>query len=344
MSAGFLTSNDEWQALRSVDHLARDLYLALRRCMDFRTGVVGGPHKAISWQALREDVEVPGRPGVRSYRPSEQQLRRRVEQLEKCGLLCRIGSALTLQFRMLMARTDSCVQKKADRGATGQAKVMKRNGGAVEWGVRKTRSRAKADTHLDTGETIKPPTPPCGGLEGDSCEAHDPIAHVDADNPEVDAQHEHRLSEQRCRDAEAVGDGPAGRLAEDEDRERVEWSPVLAWPVGIRQDQRAAVAQRLAGLPHEQRQRVLDEWRGCCETMHVRHPWRLFSHLVEQAKQPGWLPDHADRVKAKREQARAVEAVVLMQRRRAAPDERGSEDVAGHIALARALVAKGRRQ
>ncbi len=166
MSAGFLTSNDEWQALRSVDHLARDLYLALRRCMDFRTGVVGGPHKAISWQALREDVEVPGRPGVRSYRPSEQQLRRRVEQLEKCGLLRRIGSALTLQFRMLMARTDSCVQKKADRGATGPAKVAKRNGGAVEQGVRKTRSRAKADTHLDTGETIKPPTHPCGAGGG----------------------------------------------------------------------------------------------------------------------------------------------------------------------------------
>ncbi|XLV72733.1 hypothetical protein ACKZDW_09060 [Ralstonia syzygii subsp. celebesensis] len=157
MSAGFLTSNAEWQALRAVDHLARDLYLALRRCMDFRTGIVGGPHKAISWQALREDCEVPGRPGVRCYRPSEMQLRRRVEQLEKCGLVRRISVGLSLQFRMLMAKTDSSVQKKAEGGARGRksrsAPVLAR----ASAGCPQSELREKP-THIRT--PVKPLIPP----------------------------------------------------------------------------------------------------------------------------------------------------------------------------------------
>lgn len=141
MTAAFVITGDEWQALAAVDHLACRLYLVLRRCMDFRTGVVGGPLKAISWQALREHTEVPGRPGVRYFRPTEQQLRRRVEQLEKCGLLRRISEGLTLKFRMLLARTDSCVPKKPEGAREGRKSrrkpvVARVHGRAVRVGVR----------------------------------------------------------------------------------------------------------------------------------------------------------------------------------------------------------------
>ncbi|MGA4006005.1 hypothetical protein ACI2VR_07165 [Ralstonia nicotianae] len=319
MSAGFLTSNAEWQALRLVDHLARDLYLALRRCMDFRTGIVGGPHKAISWQALREDCEVPGRPGVRCFRPTEQQLRRRAEQLEKCGLVRRISVGLCLQFRMLMAKTDSCVQKKAGGGTRGEKKPKRLSTGAVERGLSTSSGLRKADTHPNPGKTTNPSSPPFDALtEEEGADLH-PSPPVDASIPVAGAGHEHQPSEQRRRDAESVGDGPAGQLAEGQQGDGQQWSPVLAWPGRIALHERAAYAHQLACLPHLVRQRVLDEWVGAMETGKIVKPGKFFESLVGRARSPGWLPDHADAVAARRAQARSAAAAV--ERQRAAPTE-----------------------
>ncbi|CAJ0740847.1 hypothetical protein [Ralstonia mannitolilytica] len=339
MSAGFLTSNAEWQALRAVDHLARDLYLALRRCMDFRTGIVGGPHKAISWQALREDCEVPGRPGVRCFRPTEQQLRRRVEQLEKCGLVRRISVGLTLQFRMLMAKTDSSVQKKAGGGARGEKKPKKASTGAGGSGLSTTRGLRKADTHPSPGKTTKPSSPPFAAREEEERVISDPGPPANAAMPVHDAEHAHRLSEQRGREACAAGDGPAGRLAEGEHCEGLHWSPVLAWPRRIPPHERAAVAHQLAVLPHAVRQRVLDEWDGAMDTGLINRPWRFFESLVEKARAPGWLPEHADRVAARRAQARTVELLVRQQR--SAPPGTGATALGSlEVARMRQLVKR----
>lgn len=314
MSAGFLTSNAEWQALRAVDHLARDLYLALRRCMDFRTGIVGGPHKAISWQALREDCEVPGRPGVRCYRPSEMQLRRRVEQLEKCGLVCRISVGLSLQFRMLMAKTDSCVQKKAEGGARGEKKPKRTNTGAGERRLSTERSSRKADTHPNPGKTSNPSSPSFSNSAEEEEREIAPRPPVDAVMHEGDAMQRHQPSEQRERDADAVGDGPAGQLAEGQHDAEPAWSPVLAWPRRIPLHERAAVAHQLSVLPHGVRQRVLDEWDGAMDTGQIRRPWLFFESVVGWASGPGWLPEHADRVAERRKQASAVASLVERQR------------------------------
>lgn len=317
MSAGFLTSNAEWQALRAVDHLARDLYLALRRCMDFRTGIVGGPHKAISWQALREDCEVPGRPGVRCYRPTEQQLRRRVEQLEKCGLVRRISVGLCLQFRMLMAKTDSCVPKKAGGGARGEKKPKQPSASAGGRGLSTSRSSRKADTHPNPGKTTNPSSPPFDALTDEDGADFEPSPPADASMPMTGAEHGHQPSERRHRDAESGGDGPAGQLAECQQGAGPQWSPLLAWPQRIPLHERVAYAHQLAGLPHVLRQRVLDEWVGAMDTGKIVKPGKFFESLIGKAHSPGWLPDHADAVAARRAQARsAAEAV---ERQRAAP-------------------------
>lgn len=107
----FVIDDNEWMLMRRVDHLARDLYVALRRRMDFATGIVGDDPAAVSWWALREDTELEGRPGVRGCKPTEQQLRRRVAQLEKVGLVESIGNKLRLKFRLLAARKLSRAQK-----------------------------------------------------------------------------------------------------------------------------------------------------------------------------------------------------------------------------------------
>lgn len=343
MSAGFLTSNAEWQALRAVDHLARDLYLALRRCMDFRTGIVGGPHKAISWQALREDCEVPGRPGVRCYRPSEMQLRRRVEQLEKCGLVRRISVGLSLQFRMLMAKTDSCVQKKAEGGARGEKKPKHTSTGAGERRLSTERTSRKADTHPNPGKTTNPSSPPFDALTDEEEVDIDPSPPADPAIPADDAEHGHRLSEQRRREAKSVGDGPAGRLADGKPSDGPQWSPVLAWPQRIPLHERAAVAHQLSALPHATRQRVLDEWDGAMDTGKIVQPWKFFESVVAKARWPGWLPDHADAVAARREQARAVASVV--RRQRAIPAGAGAGPVGSQaVAHIRNMLKRGRGQ
>lgn len=338
MTAAFVITGEEWQALAAVDHLACRLYLVLRRCMDFRTGVVGGPIKAISWQALREHTEVPGRPGVRYFRASEQQLRRRVEQLEKCGLLRRISEGLTLKFRMLLARTDSCVQKKAGGGARGEKKPGKASRGAGSRQGGAGRRSAKADTHPFPGNTSNPSSPP--RLRQWEEEDRDDLQ----TEPDFDAvasgsveRQGHRLSEQPGRDAGAAGDGPAGRLADGEAAERP-WSPVLVWPRRIPMHERAAVAHQLAGLPHDRRQRVLDEWAGSMDGGQIRRPWLFFESLVAKASRPGWVPEFADRVRAARElQARAEAALEV---RRQAPIEAPPADreISPTVRRMRALV------
>ncbi|AST27257.1 MULTISPECIES: hypothetical protein [Ralstonia solanacearum species complex] len=338
MTAAFVITGDEWQALAAVDHLACRLYLVLRRCMDFRTGVVGGPLKAISWQALREHTEVPGRPGVRYFRPTEQQLRRRVEQLEKCGLLRRISEGLTLKFRMLLARTDSCVQKKAGGDARGEKKPEKSSrGGGSRQGSPGRRS-AKAGTHPFPGNTSIPSSPPYSThREEEGRDEPQTEPGFDAFELGAGEQPVHRLSEQPRRDADAVGDGPAGRLAEGADGARP-WSPVLVWPRRIPMHERAAVAHQLAALPHDRRQRVLDEWDGSMGGGQIKRPWLFFASLVAKATGPGWVPEYADRVRDAREQQVRADAALRSQRLAPVDAPQAPKSLSPAVLRLRALV------
>lgn len=335
MSAGFLISDPEWLAKRQVDHLARDLYDALRRAMDFETGIVGGPAKGISWWSLREDTEVPGRPGVKAYKPSEQQLRRRMAQLEKAGLVESIGTKLRLKFRLLLARTSSLASKKADTGTTAPGAAAKAKPVKRARAYPQGNNEAKAGTHLVSGKTKTQPKPPRVseadvGTHVARVERDIPIPGAQAlqlaadDNPEAGAvetgidlaphacgaggeqepptapTETQRLSEERQQGIQGGGDGPSARLAGGEG---FEWQDHRAWPMRLDKGTRRKLANELQSLGKKQGQRVLDEWRGAMQAGGVQDHWAYFYALLRKAEEQGdaWVTVYADKIALARE-------------------------------------------
>lgn len=303
MTEAIRINRSEELALRYVDHLARCLYMALRWSMNFKTGVVGGQEKAISWQSLREDTEVPGRPGFKAIKPSEQQLRRRAKQLEKYGLLRDIGSKLRLGFQCLLADTDNCARKKADTGSIGPGTSRKGKREKPQQGYSHGSSRPKADTHQDPGYYSSLPNPSHAfGAEGMNIHPPTPAAREGKLDPQGTHADGHELSEERNESSTAVGE----RQQSDEGREpTIRWQTHLAWPQGLVPKHRAEVARKLAGLSPDDQQRVLDELQGMSEVTTIRSWWKSLSLMIGRAKVPGWEPDHADRVRLRREQRRA---------------------------------------
>lgn len=305
-------SDGEWAAMRKVDHLARDLYVALRRRMDFTTGIVGGPQKAVSWWALREDTELEGRPGVKACKPTEQQLRRRVGQLEKVGLVEPIGTKLRLRFRLLLAHTGSLVQKKAGGGTAGARDAGKAKRSKAKPTYSQGSYTPKADTHQGSGKTDTHPNP-SHVPEGMKTFEY-PAPHACGAGGELDPQglpdQGQQLSEERQQDAEGGGDGPAARLAVEGSGSTVAWRDDLHWPVGLSDDQRAYLARTLAPLGKNLAQRLLDEWRGALAAGGIKDPWAYFHGLLRKAKEQGaaWVTVYADRIAAAREVVRQRQA------------------------------------
>ncbi|MDR3382295.1 hypothetical protein [Cupriavidus basilensis] len=323
----FVIDDREWGAMRMVDHLARDLYTALRRSMDYATGVVGGPAKAISWWSLREDTELPGRPGVKAYKPSEQQLRRRMVQLEKVGLVRSIGSKLRLKFKLLLARTSSFVQKIADTGARVSGAARKPKPVKRSPGYAQGNNEPKAGTHLVSDKTKTQPEPPldsdAGGATlnppphacGAGGEQNPPSPPAEAqqlaaeDNPAAGAA---ETGLDLAPHAYGAGGEPdpqmapteAQRLSEERQwyiqgggdgppaqlagGQGFEWQDDRAWPVRLDVSQRRRLRRELDGLASKTLgQRVLDELRGAMRATVVKDPWAYFHRLLREAKKKG---------------------------------------------------------
>lgn len=306
----FVIDDQEWALMRKVDHLARDLYLSLRRRMDFATGVVGVDGAAVSWWALREDTELEGRPGVRGCKPSEQQLRRRISQLEKVGLVASIGSNLRLKFRLLAARTISLAQKKAGGGSIASGNDVNTSAGNDSETYSQDSSESKADTHPFSGfKSLNPPPTPSGDGEVDP----DPLGAVQANNPsdEKPTERQRRVpSEKRQRKAKAE----KGELAEGRSAKEIAWEAHLKWPTGIADAQRAYIARSTLGMTKTLAQRVLDEWHGAYEAgvIKAKSPWPYYNRLLLNAKELGdaWEAKYADKIAAARANAIAVAASV----------------------------------
>lgn len=334
MSGGHLTNNAEWLALRNVDWLARDLYGAIRRCMDFKTGIVGDRAKRISWQALREDTEVVGRPGVKTLKPSEHQLRRRVGQLQRAGLVEVISTSTHLRFRLLLATRLSCAPKKAappSQGVSRPAKLPRKRISEVVH----NESLPKAEPHQEGPVTpLKPtpPNPPAPEREGEHIVPPTPAARAGEMDPqqqieppapgarEGDKRPQHppnsggtRLSEERPRSANGGGDGPTARLSEKGRGKGLGWKPGCAWPIGLTKAERRDVARMRDEVGPELGQRVFDELRGAMEVGTVHYPWGLMQHLFRRAKDPDWKPEHADRVAEQRARWHETQAVLAAQ-------------------------------
>lgn len=331
----FVIEDSEWEATRKVDHLARDLYYALRRSMDFGSGIVGGPAKAISWWSLREDTETQGRPGVKAVKPSEQQLRRRMLQLEKAGLVVSIGSATRLKFRLPLAHTNLLDQKRGGTRSIGNESGRKAKSNKALVAYPQAGLRAKADTHPGSGKTLKPspPNPPVPKHEGEQVVPPTPSARAGELDPQQQIEPpapgaredgkdcqppsrstRQRPSEERRRSASRRGDGPAARQLEKGRGKSLGWKPGCAWPIGLTAAERRDVAKMHDEVGRELGQRVFDELRGAMEAGTVHYPWGLMQHLFQRARdEPGWRPEHADRIAEQRARWRQTQEVLAAQ-------------------------------
>lgn len=335
MSGGHLVNNAEWLALRGVDWLARDLYGAIRRSMDFKTGIVGDKAKRISWQALREDTEVLGRPGVKTVKPSEHQLRRRVGQLVREGLVEVISTSTHLRFRLLLATRLSRAPKKAAPPSQGVGQPAKPPRKPARRIVH-NESSPKAAPHLECpvnpikttppnppvpeheGEQVVPPTPSARAGELDPQQQIEPPAPgaredgKDCQPPSRSTRQ--RPSEERRRSASRRGDGPAARQSEKGRGKSLGWKPGCAWPIGLTAAERRDVAKMHDEVGPELGQRVFDELRGAMEAGTVHYPWGLMQHLFQRARdEPGWRPEHADRIAEQRARWRQTQEVLAAQ-------------------------------
>ncbi|MFO1434098.1 MAG: hypothetical protein U1F76_29100 [Candidatus Competibacteraceae bacterium] len=99
--SSFLITDKEWLALADLPHLARLVYFVLRRYMDYRTGLVG-PVRAVSLQAIAEELNVPPRPGIRGGKPSRKEVRHALEWLERAGLVVRNTATNKTQRQLIL--------------------------------------------------------------------------------------------------------------------------------------------------------------------------------------------------------------------------------------------------
>ncbi|RBL67281.1 hypothetical protein C3E98_032825, partial [Pseudomonas sp. MWU13-2625] len=110
----------ELDALQGLPLGAQILYLReIRRYMDYATGVTGIMRR-ISWDGLREVLEVEPRPGIARSLPSKKQVRRLAEWLERAGLVRNISvmAGKQLIFPLPLSMSNSSVQIKADTNPT----------------------------------------------------------------------------------------------------------------------------------------------------------------------------------------------------------------------------------
>lgn len=106
-------SDHEYEALSGLPWGARCLYLfALRRYMDYATGIVGIKRR-VSWQSLAEELYIDPHQGrTDAGTPTKARVRRMAQTLESAGLILSQSREKQLVFRLPLATTDSSAHKK----------------------------------------------------------------------------------------------------------------------------------------------------------------------------------------------------------------------------------------
>lgn len=146
MIQGIYITASELDLLAGLPHLVRCLYVELRRLMDFGTGLVGARYPHTSWRALSERCYVEPHPGIKSGRPSEQQMRRAGAWLERVGLVQMRSNARQwhLIFFLPVAKRGFFVSDKADNKPTTKADRVAHRGNVVK---ADKGEYSEADTH-----------------------------------------------------------------------------------------------------------------------------------------------------------------------------------------------------
>ncbi len=289
----YVITNHEEEALRGLPHLAQLLYYKLRARMNFQTGIVGDlADRAVSWFALREDLDAWGGPGVKRDLPSEDRVRRAMGHLIRRGLVASIGSKLLLRFRLLKAKTVSLAPKKPAGPSTGPESGRKGKPVKAQQAYPQGNSEPKAATHKDQGNFLKPTPPTPSGLRPDGDGDIDPSAPSAQpdDNPPDETPNaacRQQLSEERHEHESGGGKRPAAGRSDEEAKPDVSWEMHLDWPTGITQRQRAYMVRSRGSLTPIMFQRVLDEWQGATRAGVVKKAWPYFNRLLNCAKTQG---------------------------------------------------------
>lgn len=117
-------NDDEDDALQGISCAAQVMYLrALRRHMDYETGIVGLSRR-INEACLRETIEhIPDAGStIKRERPSRQFIRSRIDELIRAGLIenAQINGYTGFVFRLKLADTDKSVKNGNNRGTTDE--------------------------------------------------------------------------------------------------------------------------------------------------------------------------------------------------------------------------------
>jgi hypothetical protein len=104
--AAIVMTREELGALIGAGPMGYAVYLLLRAAMDFRTGKVG-ESSSISLHELGAHLvrEIPRGQGVQRETPTKKDVRMALDQLQRQGLIRRVGNDELLVFRLPMART-----------------------------------------------------------------------------------------------------------------------------------------------------------------------------------------------------------------------------------------------
>lgn len=127
----------EDEALQGLTPEAQVIYLrGFRRYMDYRTGVAGGPARRLSYRALAELITPDPDWGSRRPRgesPSLGQIRARVAELERAGLIVNYGSsrAAGLVFFLPLADAGSVCPEKEQHEEQHKEQQLEQHCGKV---------------------------------------------------------------------------------------------------------------------------------------------------------------------------------------------------------------------
>lgn len=114
----FLITDAEWDALFDEPADVFKTYCAIRRVMDYGTGVAGLSY-TISERMIREAIEVPAIRGRhKAYRPTRQQVRQCIQRLIAIGLLVPLDKPMV--YRLPYAVTDNSVPRMNNQWSTNE--------------------------------------------------------------------------------------------------------------------------------------------------------------------------------------------------------------------------------
>lgn len=153
---------------------AQVIYLrGLRRYMDYRTGIVGGPRRKVNYQSLVELI-TPDRDWGSNRReppPTKAYVRARIQELKRSGLIEDVGSSkdVGLILRLPLADIDSVrLEKEQHRNDTdedGKEQHRSSTGNYEEYQEDSREIREGSNTGNDTPHTPRSNTHPVTGKD-----------------------------------------------------------------------------------------------------------------------------------------------------------------------------------